>query len=292
MRFDTIHIPAFGPFTDFSRDFVKNGHDIHLVYGANEAGKSSLLRGIHQMFYGIPVQSKDNFVHDNSKLRVGGTVSNDTQKLSFLRKKGRSNTLLDTRGNTIDDAELEAFLGTVNGEFFDSMFGLDTQSLRDGAGALLSGEGDLGTQLFSASLGGTPIEAAITKLETEADSLYKGSGSKNKTILPALKAYKEGEKLATLAPPRSPPGTHFLKTSSLLKPHSTAPTTASARTARARSSSATSPAPYLPTASSSSSARNSWKTQPRKSARISSHASAARSLSKKTSVVVCRSSSR
>lgn len=196
MRFDTIHIPAFGPFTDFSRDFVKNSHDIHLVYGANEAGKSSLLRGIHQMFYGIPVQSKDNFVHENSKLRVGGTVSNDTQKLSFLRKKGRSNTLLDTRGNTIDDAELEAFLGTVNGEFFDSMFGLDTQSLRDGAGALLSGEGDLGTQLFSASLGGTPIEAAITKLETEADSLYKGSGSKNKTILPALKAYKEGEKLA------------------------------------------------------------------------------------------------
>ena len=196
MRFDTIHIPAFGPFSDFSRDFVKNGHDIHLVYGANEAGKSSLLRGIHQMFYGIPAQSKDNFVHDNSKLRVGGTVSNDTNKLSFLRKKGNKNTLLDTQGNTIDDAELEAFLGTVNGEFFDSMFGLDTQSLRDGADALLSGEGDLGTQLFSASLGGTPIEAAITKLETEADLLYKGSAKKDKSILPALAAYKQGEKLA------------------------------------------------------------------------------------------------
>lgn len=196
MRFDTIHIPAFGPFSDFSRDFVKNGHDIHLIYGANEAGKSSLLRGIHQMFYGIPVQSKDNFVHDNSKLRIGGTVSNDSNQLSFLRKKGRTNTLLDPQGNTLDDAALETFLGTVNGEFFDSMFGLDTQSLREGADALLSGKGDLGTQLFSASLGGTPIEAAITKLETEADSLYKGAGSKNKSILPALKAYKEGEKLA------------------------------------------------------------------------------------------------
>ncbi|MEO1857258.1 MAG: AAA family ATPase [Rubritalea sp.] len=196
MRFDTIHIPAFGPFSNFTRDFEKNGHDIHLLYGANEAGKSSLLRGIHQMFYGIPVQSKDNFVHDNSKLRIGGTISNSSTQLSFLRKKGNKNTLLDTQGNTINDAELETFLGTVNGEFFNSMFGLDTKSLRDGADALLSGEGDLGTQLFSTSLGGTPIEAAITKLENEADSLYKGSGSKNKSILPALKAYKEGERLA------------------------------------------------------------------------------------------------
>ena len=196
MRFDTIHIPAFGPFTDFSRDFENNGHDIHLVYGANEAGKSSLLRGIHQMFYGIPAHSNDTFVHEKTKLRIGGSISHNTKKLSFLRKKGRANTLLDPQGNTIDDAELGTFLGTVNGEFFDSMFGLDTQSLRDGADALLSGEGDLGTQLFSASLGGTPIEAAITKLEAEADSLFKGSGSKNKSILPALKAYKEGEKLA------------------------------------------------------------------------------------------------
>jgi uncharacterized protein YhaN len=196
MRFDNIHIPAFGPFTDFSLDFEKTSHDIHLVYGANEAGKSSLLRGIHQMFYGIPVQSNDNFLHDHKNLRVGGTVSNGANNLSFLRKKGRNNTLLDPQGNTIDDAELESFLGSVNGEFFDSMFGLDTQSLRDGADALLSGEGDLGTQLFSASLGGTPIEAAIAKLEDESDKLYKGTGSKNKTILPAFAAYKEGEKLA------------------------------------------------------------------------------------------------
>ena len=196
MRFDTIHIPSFGPFTDFKLDFEKTNHDIHLIYGANEAGKSSLLRGIHQMLYGIPGQSKDNFIHDHKNMRIGGSISNTNGTLSFLRKKGRNNTLLDPQGNTIDDAQLERFLGSVNGEFFDSMFGLDTQSLRDGADALLSGEGDLGTQLFSASLGGTPIEAAISKLEDEADRLYKGSGKKDKTILPALAAYKEGEKLA------------------------------------------------------------------------------------------------
>ena len=197
MRFDTIHIPAFGPFTDFSIDFKKptgEGHDIHLVYGANEAGKSSLLRGIHQMFYSIPNQTKDNFIHENTKLRVGGTISDKNKQLSFLRKKGRVNTLLDPQGNTIADKALHAYLGSVNDEFFDSMFGLDTQSLRDGADALLSGEGDLGTQLFSASLGGTPIETAIAKLENEANALYKGSSKVGRTILPALNDYKTSEK--------------------------------------------------------------------------------------------------
>ncbi|MBK1790160.1 YhaN family protein [Persicirhabdus sediminis] len=196
MRFDSINIPAFGPFTEFNQEFGNSGYDIHLIYGANEAGKSSLLRGIHQMFFGIPSQTKDNFIHPNPKLRIGGTISNTAASLSFLRKKGNKNTLLDHQGNSIDDKELGIFLGSVNGEFFDSMFGLDTQSLRNGADALLAGKGDLGTQLFSASLGGTPIDSAIQKLESEAELLFKGTAAKNKTILPALKAYKEGEKLA------------------------------------------------------------------------------------------------
>ena len=113
MRFDTIHIPAFGPFTDFSLDFENTSHDIHLVYGANEAGKSSLLRGIHQMFYGIPAQSKDNFVHDNGKLRVGGTVSNGTSQLSFLTPNKRTAGAMNDRSSSIShfDVDLIVFAG-------------------------------------------------------------------------------------------------------------------------------------------------------------------------------------
>jgi len=197
MRFDTIHIPAFGPFTDFSIDFDKNGsHDIHLIYGANEAGKSSLLRAIHQMFYGIPNQSKDNFIHKNSNLRIGGTISDQTNTLTFLRKKGRANTLLDAHGNTLNDSELTNFLRGVDSDFFSHMFGLDTDSLRDGANAILSGEGNLGTQLFSASLGGSSINVAIRKLEEEANKLCQGGARVGRTILPTLDKYNESESLA------------------------------------------------------------------------------------------------
>lgn len=40
MRFQTLHVPAFGPFTNVELTFPDNPIDLHIVYGANEAGKS------------------------------------------------------------------------------------------------------------------------------------------------------------------------------------------------------------------------------------------------------------
>jgi len=76
------------------------------------------------------------------------------------------------------------------------MFGLNTDSLRKGAEDILSGEGDLSTILFSASLGGSPIDEAIKSLENESNLLYKGTTRSHVSIPPALKDYHENERLA------------------------------------------------------------------------------------------------
>lgn len=196
MRFDLIDIPAFGPFTDFKIALPASQHDIHLIYGENEAGKSSLLRGIHQMFYGIPPRTNDNFLHANTQLLTGAQISTPEKSLHFYRKKGNKNTLLNSERSNIDEHQLKPFLGSVDAGFFDSMFGLNTENLREGAQALLDPQSDLGTQIFSASLGGSPIDVAIKKLEAEADTLFKGRATVNVTIPAAIKAYKEGEKRA------------------------------------------------------------------------------------------------
>ena len=196
MRFDQLKIPAFGPFSDFSLKLPPSKYDIHLIYGANEAGKSSLLRAIRHLFFGIPTRTTDNFLHANTKLLIGATVSRDGEQLSFLRKKGTKNTLLDEGLSSLPDSALDAFLGAVNEEFFEHMFGLDTDSLRKGAAKLLSGEGDLGTAIFSASLGGSPIDDAIKSLEAEANTLCKGASRKDTSILPAVTAFKEAERAA------------------------------------------------------------------------------------------------
>ncbi|MGY8690548.1 MAG: AAA family ATPase, partial [Verrucomicrobiales bacterium] len=73
MRFDQIQIPAFGPFTDFSLGFPSSENDLHLIYGLNERGKSSLLRSIDHLLFGIPARTDDNFIHANPKLRIGAS---------------------------------------------------------------------------------------------------------------------------------------------------------------------------------------------------------------------------
>ena len=95
MRFDQLNLPAFGPFSDFSLKLPSSKYDVHLIYGANEAGKSSLLRAIRHLFFGIPTRTTDNFLHPNAKLLIGATVSQEGEQLTFLRKKGSKNTLLN-----------------------------------------------------------------------------------------------------------------------------------------------------------------------------------------------------
>lgn len=97
MRLTTLHLLAFGPFTNRVLDFGSGTHRLVVVYGANEAGKSSALRAISDLRFGIPVQSKDNFLHAYPDLKLGGEfVDAQGNAYSLLRRKGRGATLLNT----------------------------------------------------------------------------------------------------------------------------------------------------------------------------------------------------
>ena len=68
MRFDYINLRAFGHFTDYELSYDPD-KNFHLIYGPNEAGKSTTLRSITNFLYGFP-QTNDSFLHSNTKLRV------------------------------------------------------------------------------------------------------------------------------------------------------------------------------------------------------------------------------
>jgi uncharacterized protein YhaN len=192
MRIQRIRIPAYGPFTDFSLELPKERSDFHLVYGPNEAGKSSLLRAIRALLFGIPGQTGDNFIHDYKQLRVVAELENSIGDSRVLqRRKGNKNTLLDADENPILEAELQRMLGVVDESYFDSMFGMGSDELRRGADDLLRGEGRLGEALFSASLGGTPVDRVIRALEDEAGQLFAGRAKRRIREMTA----KHGEQL-------------------------------------------------------------------------------------------------
>ncbi len=192
MRFERLHIPAFGPFTDLDLAFPVQASDLHVIYGENEAGKSSLLRAIRDLLFGIPGQSMDNFLHDHKNLRIRGEIRNRAgERLVFQRRKGNKNTLLGADGNPLPDAALTPFLGNVDQFYFSTMFGLGGHELREGAQQLLSGEGEIGNALFSASLGGTPIQKVLAALTEETESLFKGRATTNVSIRPTATRHKD-----------------------------------------------------------------------------------------------------
>jgi len=192
MRFQRLDIPAYGPFTELRLSFPSNGGDLHVIYGENEAGKSSLLRAIRDLLFGIHRQSPDNFLHDYKNLRLLGEIQNRAgERLIFQRRKGTKNTLLDEAGNPLTDTALLPFLGGVNQTYFSTMFGLGSSELREGAHQLLKGEGEIGSALFSASLGGTPVQHVLDALVAESEQLFKGRATANVSIRPAVNRYKD-----------------------------------------------------------------------------------------------------
>jgi len=192
MRFRQLSIPSWGPFTGLRLDFGSGAPDFHVIHGPNEAGKSSLLRGITQLLYGIPMQADDNFLHAYKDLRLAAEIeSRSGQTLSFQRRKGIQRTLLGPDDSELPSGALEPFLGSVDQAFFETMFGLGSVSLREGAAALLKGKGQLGTAIFSANLGGTPVQQALEALRADARRLFAGRAHANVTIRPAVKAHAE-----------------------------------------------------------------------------------------------------
>ena len=178
MRFDRLEIDAFGHFTNYSVPFDQ-GHSLHVLYGHNEAGKSTLLRSITQLLYGIPHNSKDSFLHPNSKLRIGGTISNSAgESITFYRRKGKTKTLLGENKEALPDNALVPFINVLSEDTFRSMFALNHETLREGGETLLDNNGHIGESLFAAASGINVIKQVMVGLDTDSKNLYKAGGSK------------------------------------------------------------------------------------------------------------------
>lgn len=178
MRILSLHLIAFGPFTRTVLEFPSSEKGLHLIYGANEAGKSSALRALRYALYGIPERCADDFVHPYSRMRIGAVIQHsDGRILSFVRRKGRAGTLRDFEDTEpLNDAVIEEFLPGVDEALFSSLFGIDHAVLIQGGEEIISGGGDIGQVLFSAGSGISDFRKIQAGIQTEADRLFKPGG--------------------------------------------------------------------------------------------------------------------
>ena len=194
MKILELQLLAFGPFTNLYLDLTAGNHGLHVLFGPNEAGKSSALRALKALLYGIPNTTADNFQHDNPKLRLGGCLRHsDGTELRFVRRKGLKNTLMDLDDHPLPETSLGKFLASVTPELFSTMFGIDHPTLRRGGEEILQGGGEMGETLFSAALGGVSLRQIQQSLDHEARQLFLPQGQ-NPRINKALTEYRAAKR--------------------------------------------------------------------------------------------------
>ncbi|NLJ76772.1 MAG: AAA family ATPase [Peptococcaceae bacterium] len=178
MKIKQLNLLAFGPFSDYEIN-LDGRCGFNLIYGLNEAGKTTLLRAIRDFLYGMPERCPDAHLHPTHKLRIQALLeTKDGAQLVLTRRKGRKNTLLDQDGQPVDENILGSLLGAIDRESFGLMFGMDHHSLRKGGTDLLQGQGALGEALFAAASGIGGLRELLGELDREAGDLFKPSGSR------------------------------------------------------------------------------------------------------------------
>jgi uncharacterized protein YhaN len=194
MKLLNLQLLRFGCFTNVPLDFSEPGRSFCVIYGSNEAGKSTVLRALTGLLYGIPFKTTDAFLHDMKDLRVAAEIERtDGKRLKFTRRKGNRDTILDPDDRPIPDALLLEFLGGATEEIFTTTFRLDHASLVRGREDLLAGKGDLAESLFQAGTGISGLHQVLAALEAEAEQLFKPR-SNTALINRELDAYEEARK--------------------------------------------------------------------------------------------------
>ncbi|MHB8987736.1 MAG: AAA family ATPase [Desulfobulbia bacterium] len=192
MRIARLELKAFGPFTDRTLEL---GPGLHIVYGPNEAGKSSTLRALKAWLFGFDHQTYDNFLHANDQLLVGGCLqAADSRELAFYRRKKRKGDILDLHGNPLAPEALAGFLPIAEKSVFEALYGLSHEDLIRGGEDILAQKGEVGQALFSAGAGVSSLRGVLAGLENEAEALFTARGTRRE-INEALAAYKETQKI-------------------------------------------------------------------------------------------------
>ena len=222
MRIRELRLLRYGKFTDRLLTLPHASQDIHIVVGANEAGKSTMRRALSDWLFGFPMRSTGmDFLHPMQDLRLGGIIEDNTvsreehsagqdtatgstetgassdgqiRSLNFERRKGQKNTLRTPADEPLPDSTLHAWLGSLQADEFRRMYALDHATLVEGSESILQASDDIGRMLFQAAAGIEHLGDALKTLQQEADSLWAPRKSGNRVFYQQQDAYEEARR--------------------------------------------------------------------------------------------------
>ena len=167
-----------------------------IVFGANEAGKSTCLEAISDFLFAIPKNTQRGSLFGYDGMRIGASMLMDNgSKLTLKRRKGNGKTLADSSGAALDETILAPVLGAITRDRFETLFGLNHETLRNGGERLLHADGDIGRLIVEAGGGLRTLVSRLADIDGEADKLFDTRRSANRVFYQHLSAFETAEKV-------------------------------------------------------------------------------------------------
>ena len=194
MKITGLHIDGFGRFADSS--FGPLDRPVTILYGPNEAGKSTLLEFVRRILFGFPSgQSRVNQYPLLSGGRPGGrvTITTDSGEIITIdRTSGRRGgpvSLTTSAGETLPSGDLTQLLGNHSRGVFEGIFTFTLDDLHDDR--LLNDE-SVNLQVYSAGIGAMKLPDALAALDQHKKGIFLPQG-RNQTIYRVAAAIEETE---------------------------------------------------------------------------------------------------
>lgn len=182
MQIKDIHIYGYGKMQDVTFSNIGN---LHVFYGVNEAGKSTIMSFIHSILFGFPMKTQtENRYEPKEHSAYGGKLNVITEEygeVSVQRLKGKATgdvTVTFSDGRIGGEEELKNLLQGLDKSTYQSIFSFDLHGL---SGLQKLSEDEVSRYLLSAGLlGSDGLLTAEQQLQKDMDNLFKPSGKNPK----------------------------------------------------------------------------------------------------------------
>ncbi len=205
MRLLELEIENFGVFAGERFQF---GEGFQLICGPNEAGKSTLLQLIREVFFGFPHRSPYLFAGRSGEMAAIARMGlSDGRQVRFRRRKGKKDAVVGNfieageEGDGVNETTLTALLGNANADLYANVFGFSLAELAVGEKSLK--QTDLTEALYGGGLGGLAnFQRVREEIRTEHDGLFSPGASKREInrLLTEIKEKRRAVTDATVKP--------------------------------------------------------------------------------------------
>ncbi|MCY4436222.1 MAG: AAA family ATPase [Chloroflexi bacterium] len=179
MRIQRFHIEGFGHFADCSFGPIES--PVTILYGLNEAGKSTLLAFVRCVLFGFPKRNRAQHYPALAGGRHGGSIDIEDCNGQYYtvhrieEPGGVPMTITNDSGVIQDEATLARLVGHQTGDVFKSIFAFALDELY--SDDLLKDE-NVNSQIYSAGMGVTKLPAALKAVNERQNKLFLKGGSK------------------------------------------------------------------------------------------------------------------